>query len=142
MRFYSPSTGCTYLPAIHGENIPSDAVEISDEVFLRVIANPERGKIRAHDDNGQPYLISAPLIEIDLEVAERMWRDAEIESVKWLRERHRDELEIGVDTTLTTEQFSELLLYVQSLRDWPQSPNFPNSQLRPIATAWIANQTE
>ncbi|MBD9457055.1 phage tail protein [Pseudomonas sp. PDM05] len=142
MRFYSPSTGCTYLPAIHGENIPSDAVEISDEVFLRVIANPERGKIRAHDDNGQPYLISAPLIEIDLEVAERMWRDAEIESVKWLRERHRDQREIGANTTLTPEQFSELLLYVQSLRDWPQSPNFPNSQLRPIATAWIANQTE
>jgi hypothetical protein len=142
MRFYSSSTGCTYLPAIHGENIPSDAVEISEEVFLQVIANPERGKIRAHDDNGQPYLISAPVIEIDLEVVERMWRDAEIESVKWLRERHRDELEIGVDTTLATEQFSELLLYVQSLRDWPQSPNFPNNQERPEPPAWIANQTE
>ncbi|WLH91542.1 phage tail assembly chaperone [Pseudomonas sp. FP453] len=142
MRFYSPSTGCTYLPAIHGENIPSDAVEISDEVFLQVIANPERGKIRAHDDNGQPYLISAPVIEIDLAVVERLWRDAEIESAKWLRERHRDELEIGVNTTLTTEQFSELLLYVQSLRDWPQSPNFPNNQQRPVAPAWIANQTE
>ena len=142
MRFYSPSTGCTYLPAIHGENIPSDAVEISDEVFLRVIANPERGKIRAHDDNGQPYLISAPLIEIDLEVAERMWRDAEIESVKWLRERHLDQLEIRAETTLKDEQFSELLLYVQSLRDWPQSSAFPDSEHRPMAAPWIAELTK
>lgn len=142
MRFYSPSTGCTYLPAMHGESIPGDAVEISDEVFLRVIANPELGKVRAHDNNGQPYLINAPVFEVDLEGVERMWRDAEIERVKWLRERHRDQLEIGTETTLKDEQFSELLLYVQSLRDWPQSSAFPDSEHRPIAAPWIAELTK
>ncbi len=138
MRFYSPSTACTYLPEIHGENIPDDAVEISDEVFLRVIASPERGMVRAHEDSGQPYLISAPVIERDHEGEERMWRDAEIDSVKWLRERHRDQLEVGATASLTTEQFHELLLYVQSLRDWPQSPNFPDIEHRPTAPVWIA----
>ncbi|WP_455827338.1 phage tail protein [Pseudomonas graminis] len=141
MRFYSPSTGCTYLPAIHGENIPDDALEISDDVFLRVIANPERGKVRAHDDLGIPYLIDAPVIEIDLQREERIWRDAEIDSVRWLRERHRDQLEIGAETTLTEEQFSHVLLYVQSLRDWPQSPDFPGIEHRPKAPLWIAEQT-
>jgi hypothetical protein len=127
---------------MHGESIPGDAVEISDEVFLRVIANPERGKVRAHDNNGQPYLINAPVFEVDLEGVERMWRDAEIERVKWLRERHRDQLEIGTETTLKDEQFSELLLYVQSLRDWPQSSAFPDSEHRPIAAPWIAELTK
>jgi hypothetical protein len=127
---------------MHGESIPGDAVEISDEVFLRVIANPERGKVRAHDNNGQPYLINAPVFEVELEGVERMWRDAEIERVKWLRERHRDQLEIGTETTLKDEQFSELLLYVQSLRDWPQSSAFPDSEHRPIAAPWIAELTK
>lgn len=140
MRFYSPSTGCTYLTELHGQSIPGDAVEISDEVFLRVIANPERGQVRAHDDSGQPYLIDAPVIEKDHEGEERIWRDAEIDSVKWLRERHRDQLEVGATTTLTTEQFLELLLYLQSLRDWPQSPDFPNNEHRPTAPGWIVHQ--
>lgn len=142
MRFYSRSTGCTYLPAIHGENIPDDAVEVSDEVFLRVIANPERGKVRTHEDAGQPYLIDVPVVEIDLQAAERMWRDTEIESVKWLRERHGDQLEIGVETTLKDEQFSELLLFVQSLRNWPQSPEFPDNERRTVAPLWVAEQTK
>ncbi len=142
MRFYSPSTRCTYLPEIHGGNIPDDAVEISDEVFLRVIANAERGMVRAHDDSGQPYLIGAPVIEIDLEGEERIWRGAEIDSVTWLRERHRDQVEISLPTSLDAEQFTELLGYLQSLRDWPQSPDFPDIEHRPVAPAWIANQTE
>src|SRR5450830_1566323 len=57
--------------------------------------------------------------------AERTWRDKELASLIWLRDRHRDQLEIAGDTTLTNEQFSELLVYMQALRDWPQAPDFP-----------------
>jgi len=142
MRFYSPSTGCTYLPAIHGENIPDDAVEISENVFELVIANPEQGKIRAHDEKGLPYLVDAPVVTPDPGVTERTWRDAELSSVIWLRDRHRDQLDIGSDTTLTVEQFAELLLYLQALRDWPQSADFPDSQHRPLAPDWIAEQAQ
>jgi len=142
MRFYSPSTGCTYLPAIHGENIPGDAVDISESVFELVIANPEQGKVRAHDEKGLPYLVDAPVVVPDSGVIERAWRDAELSSVIWLRDRHRDQLDIGSDTTLTVEQFAELLLYMQALRDWPQSADFPDSQYRPIAPDWIAEQAQ
>ena len=142
MRLYSPSTGCTYLPAIHGENIPGDAVDISESVFELVIANPEQGKVRAHDEKGLPYLVDAPVVMPEPGVTERAWRDAELSSVIWLRDRHRDQLDIGSDTTLTVEQFAELLLYMQALRDWPQSADFPDSQHRPIAPDWIAEQAQ
>lgn len=74
----------------------------------------------------------------DLQVAERDWRDSELERSRWLRERHRDEQELHVETTLNSENFSELLAWFQALRDWPQSSAFPNSEQRPQRPAWLA----
>ncbi|WP_313364388.1 phage tail assembly chaperone [Pseudomonas sp.] len=73
---------------------------------------------------------------------ERAWRNAEVEQVKWLRERHRDEQDLQKPTTLTNEQFAELLTYLQALRDWPQSADFPAIEHRPVAPPWIAEQTQ
>jgi hypothetical protein len=139
-RFYSPSTGCSYLPSVHGDNMPNDVLEITEEVYLAVIGNPAPGKIRAHDKQGMPYLIDPPVVVPDPAAQERKWRDAELSSVMWLRERHRDQQEIGGDTTLSGDQFSELLVYMQQLRDWPQSQAFPDIEQRPTAPAWIAEQ--
>lgn len=58
-RFYSESTGCTYLEGIH-QDIPADAVEISEARYLETIANPEPGKVRSHDSAGLPVLIDPP----------------------------------------------------------------------------------
>ena len=55
-RFYSPSTGCTYLDFIHSE-MPADALPISAELYDAVIGNPAPGKVRAHGADGLPYLI-------------------------------------------------------------------------------------
>lgn len=74
--------------------------------------------------------------------AERMWRNTELQSTEWLVTRHRDEQDLAQDTTLTTEQFAELLGYRLALRDWPQSEHFPDSQYRPVAPPWIAEQTQ
>ena len=73
---------------------------------------------------------------------EREWRDGALSAVLWLRERHRDQLELSDSATLTAEQFNELLVYMQGLRDWPQSPDFPDTQHRPTAPEWIAEQHE
>ncbi|NWB16900.1 hypothetical protein HX819_20925 [Pseudomonas sp. D6002] len=75
-------------------------------------------------------------------LAERAWRDGVLTSAAWLRDRHRDQLEIGAPTTLTTEQFEGLLVFMQALRDWPQSPEFPESKHRPIAPIWLEEQTQ
>ncbi|ARB29969.1 tail fiber assembly protein [Pseudomonas tolaasii] len=71
--------------------------------------------------------------------AERQWRDTQIDSAKWLRERHRDESDLKRATTLTQAQFAQLLAYLQQLRDWPQSPDFPASASRPIRPVWMAD---
>ena len=141
LRLYSKTTGSTYMKGVHTE-IPGDAIEITEELYMSVIGNPQPGKVRSHDDSGLPCLVDPPAISRDSTVVEREWRDTELASIMWLRERHRDQLEIAVDTTLTGEQFTELLLYMQGLRDWPQSPDFPDSERRPLAPAWIADQTE
>lgn len=139
-RFYSQTTGTTYFKEIHG-SVPNDAVPISEDRFKEVITNPALGKLRAHDDDGLPILVDPPPATIEeLAAAERQWRDVEIESVRWLRERHRDEVDSARPTTLSSEQSGELLDYVQALRDWPQAPEFPNSEHRPTAPSWVAEQ--
>lgn len=88
-------------------------------------------------DGGKPK----PAFTLDPTVSERAWRDAEIESVKWLRERHRDEVDSDRPTTLTVQQSGELLDYVQALRDWPAAVDFPEKEARPVPPSWIAEQT-
>ena len=141
MRLYSKATGSTYLKGMHAD-IPDDAIEISEELYRSVIGNASLGKIRSHDENGLPYLADIPPVEPDPSAIEREWRDAELASVMWLRERHRDQQEIGADKALSHEQFRSLLVYMQALRDWPQSPDFPDSKHRPAAPSWIADQTK
>jgi hypothetical protein len=58
-RFYSQSTGSTYLEGLHAK-MPADAVEISEERYRSVIAHPEAGKVRSHDADGLPILIDPP----------------------------------------------------------------------------------
>lgn len=141
-RYYSKTTQTTYVSGLHAE-MPADAVEISDKRHKEVLVNPAAGKVRGHDAKGLPILVDAlPLAADEPSAQERFWRDSEIYRVKWLRERHRDQLEIGESTTLTPAQFDELLSYVQRLRDWPQSPAFPATSERPALPEWLSSTQE
>lgn len=64
MRYYSKTTGCTYLSNIHSDALPADAIPIPEDHYLEVIANPPTGKIRAHDENGLPILIDPPQLTL------------------------------------------------------------------------------
>ena len=131
-----------YLIGIHTA-IPGDALEISDECFNSVIGNPEPGKVRSHDAQGLPILIDPPPLTLEQQAEqERQWRDAELAARQWLRDRHRDEQDLQRETTLTAEQFAELLAYLQALRDWPQSEFFPDIEHRPVVPGWVAEQTQ
>lgn len=57
---YSKSQNGFYLPEIHGENIPSDAVEITDEQHAKLLAGQSNGKRIVTDENGQPVLADLP----------------------------------------------------------------------------------
>ncbi|MCU1766773.1 MULTISPECIES: phage tail assembly chaperone [Pseudomonas] len=89
-----------------------------------------------------PDPVPLPLTEEELAASERSYRDKELARGVWLRDRHRDQLEIVMVTTLSAEQFTQLLVYMQALREWPQSPHFPDSQYRPVAPSWVTEQTE
>ena len=135
-RFYSKTTGACYIKGTHAE-IPKDAVEIDDERYNSVIANPAPGTTRSHDSQGLPILVPADRTPVELSR-----RNGELVASDWLVSRHRDEKDFGQSTTLSQDQFSELLAYRQALRDWPQSPDFPVIEQRPAAPPWIADQTE
>lgn len=97
-------------------------------------------------DDDPRYLVYAAAMQAgqpinDEEVAARAWRDAEIYRVTWLRDRHRDELELSSDTTLSADQYAELLAYIKALRDWPATAGFPAQLSQPVVPEWVASQT-
>ncbi|WP_256589763.1 phage tail assembly chaperone [Pseudomonas sp. Choline-02u-1] len=139
--YYSKSTGCTYLEGMHDGQMPEDALPISKERYQAVIADPEPGMVRSHDAEGLPILVVPEVTPDELVRDERAWRDAEIIRITWLRDRHRDEIEIGSDTTQTAEQYAELLAYIKALRDWPAQIEFPAEEFRPVVPEWVASQT-
>ena len=85
--------------------------------------------------------ILATSVVIDPAQTEREWRNGELNNNQWLATRHRDEADLELEHTLNLEQFKQLLSYLQALRDWPQSPDFPAHDHRPIQPDWISEQT-
>ena len=82
-------------------------------------------------------LTPPPLTEDETGLLERHWRDAELNAVTWLRDRHRDELELGRHTSLPAERYEHLLHYLQALREWPQAKGFPSPAHRPAPQPWL-----
>lgn len=118
--------------------IPAGAVSVTDELWSRTIQ--ELDGVWKIDENGLVTKEVTPVI-IDQTALERAWRDRRIEAIKWLRERHRDEQDLQMTTTLTSSEFLELLTYMQALRDWPQSAEFPEQTGRPVAPAWLTDDS-
>lgn len=55
--FYSKSTGGFYDPAIHGDAIPADAVEVTETEHKTLMAAQSEGKAITADANGSPVAI-------------------------------------------------------------------------------------
>lgn len=58
--FYSAQTGGFYDRAIHGDNIPADAVEITTEEHAALLEGQSQGKLIQADINGRPVLADPP----------------------------------------------------------------------------------
>lgn len=58
--FYSKSTGGFYTREIHGDNIPSDAVEITEAEHAALIEGQSLGKRIVADERGRPILQDPP----------------------------------------------------------------------------------
>lgn len=71
-------------------------------------------------------IVWKPQTEIDAERKAQAWervraeRDRRIGAVEWVVQRHAEEQALGIETTLTEAQYTEVLQYKQALRDVPQ----------------------
>lgn len=54
--YYSSSTNGFYNAAIHGDNIPVDAVKITAEQHAELLEGQSQGKYVIADENGKPVL--------------------------------------------------------------------------------------
>lgn len=142
--FFSPSTCGAYTVEVHGSGMPEDVVEVTASVWqslLEELAISPKQMFSGPD--GQPMLIDPPPLDAEaLASYERAWRDVQLSLTDPLVSRHRDELEGGGSTTLTSEQYTDLQAYRRLLRDWPQGAEFPLTEHRPIAPAWLSQQTQ
>lgn len=68
--FYSPSTNGFYAESIHGDAIPSDAVEITAEDHAALINGQSKGKLIQADANGRPVLVDPPPPTVEQIVAQ------------------------------------------------------------------------
>lgn len=58
--FYSPTAGGFYTREIHGDNIPADAVEITEAEHAALLEGQSMGKIIVADESGRPILQDPP----------------------------------------------------------------------------------
>lgn len=141
--FYSPSEQGFFDTAFHSKKqIPADSIVITEPQRKELIAGMSQGHLVQVDSAGVLALVAPPADPSAPARIERAWRDGVLASMVWLRDRHRDQLEIGSSTSLTVEQFTELLAFMQALRDWPQSSAFPDVSQRPESPVWLADQTQ
>jgi hypothetical protein len=59
-RFFSKTTSGFYLDSIHGERMPSDAVEITDDEYAALMAAQSAGKSIVADADGKPVAADQP----------------------------------------------------------------------------------
>lgn len=142
MIFFSAAELGFYDIAINGD-IPDDCVEVSSEGHRALMDGQSAGMVIAADETGQPVLIDrSPPSSEALAAAERVWRDRQLTFTDPLVSRHRDEVEEGVATTLTPEQYAELQEYRRALRDWPEAGKFPLVDHRPPPPSWLTGQIQ
>lgn len=127
MLFFSKSTGAFYDAHIHGDAIPADAVEITTDEHQALLAAQSGGKIIASDADGKPVAVDPPPpTTAERATTMRAQRDKLMDSTQWLVARHRDQVDGGMPTTLTAEQYKGLLAFRQALRDLPEQNGFPD----------------
>lgn len=115
-------------------------IEITQEQYAEALAGMLEGKVVSIDDGFSVAFPPEPEPEPEPEpTTDELWdalraqRDARLTATDWLVQRHAEELALGLDTTLTPEQHTDLLTYRQALRDLPESTTDPTNPTWPEA---------
>ncbi|MFY1852992.1 phage tail assembly chaperone [Achromobacter xylosoxidans] len=139
LAFYPDSLRDVYEASPQGW--PDDGVEVSLELYERLYSEHLLGRVFCAGSDGEPMTKEPdPPSPEQLAATERAWRGSQLNATDALVQRHRDELEDGASTTLSAEQYQELLAYRHVLREWPETEGFPSTDLRPVAPAWLSQR--
>ena len=77
------------------------------------------------DDEQKEFTLNMQIAQLEqIAITQRGVRDGKLAEARALIERHRDELALGITTTLSASE-TELLTHIQALRDVPQQGGFP-----------------
>lgn len=97
--FYSKSTGGFYTREIHGDNIPADAVKITEAEHAALMEGQSQGKRIVADESGRPILQDPPP-----PTAEQIMQRLEAHVQRWLDEQARA---LGYDDIKTAISYAE-----------------------------------
>lgn len=115
-------------------------IEITAEEHAVLFEPGRGGKIIGIGTDGRPELQDPPLPTAEeLALVERVWRDKQLSLTDGVVTRHRDELEEGIETTLTSVQYVSLQGFRRALRNWPEAGEFPLIDHRPPPPLWLVD---
>lgn len=97
--FFSPQTGGFYTAEIHGDNIPADAVEITEAEHAALIEGQSLGKLIVADASGRPILQDPPPPS-----PEQIMKRVEARVQLWLDEQARA---LGYDDIKSAVSYAE-----------------------------------
>jgi hypothetical protein len=106
MIYYSPHENGFYLKEIHGDNIPSDKIEITEEYHEQLLKLQQTGKQIKPNENNFP-------VAVDREIPPLTWDDIRIKRNFLLTE---SDWTVCVDSKPKPSK-QDWLNYRQSLRD-------------------------
>lgn len=128
--FYSKTTGGFYATEIHGDNIPSDSVEITAELHAALLEGQAAGKRIVPDENGYPILADPPSPSEDEKFArktseELAWRNEMLRKVIDGLDQIRNDSEFGSSTYNKPYTAAQLNAVRVMLCEYPDSEGFP-----------------
>ncbi len=125
---FSATTLAFYDLNTWSHDLPDDIITLSKADHAAILKEIASGRVLSANAEGAPITVAPPAPSTDqLAIDARRRRDAEIASVRWLVERHRDEQALQIATTLTPEDYRLVQEHVQALRDVPEQDGFPHA---------------
>ena len=123
--FYSASMHGFYDDTIHtNEQIPSDAVSITEDMHQELFDGQASGKVISSDDSGNPILIDQPAPTTEqLAAAARTKRDGLITATDYM---------LIPDYPISPALLEQVKTYRQALRDIPLQTGFPSDIIWPV----------
>lgn len=133
-KFVSMSTRGFYTPEIHGENMPADAIQISDEAYADLIAGQSTGKVI--DWSGDvPVLVDPPppseehAADQCRKKRDQLLKEVYDPAVMLLLRMLRTAPE--AQHAALAAKLAELDEYAVALQEVPEQPGFPNDVVWP-----------